>query len=158
MPGVTFTGHLNKLPYRRHHLDTTKYTENLFFYKVECGFLCILQFIGENPSILTDLIPSQTNAGCTRSTSISNSPKKTKDHPSIPTKGLTGSNTNRSSLQALLQDVRDGLIDAIVVYQLNRLSRDVRDFANIYAVLGGKHVMFISIKENIDTTTSRHLI
>lgn len=67
--------------------------------------------------------------------------------------GLTGSNTNRPMLKALLQDVKDGLIDAIVVYQLDRLSRDVRDFANIYAALEEKHVMFVSIKENIDTAT-----
>lgn len=67
--------------------------------------------------------------------------------------GLTGANTNRPMLKALLQDVRDGLIGAIVVYQLDRLSRDVRDFANIYATLEEKHVMFVSIKENIDTAT-----
>lgn len=67
--------------------------------------------------------------------------------------GLTGANTNRPMLKALLQDVRDGLVDAIIVYQLDRLSRDVRDFANIYATLEEKHVMFISIKENIDTAT-----
>ena len=40
-----------------------------------------------------------------------------------------------------------------MVYQLDRLSRDVRDFANIYALLEEHGVMFISIKENIDTTT-----
>lgn len=67
--------------------------------------------------------------------------------------GLTGANTNRPMLKALLQDIKDGLIDAIVVYQLDRLSRDVRDFANIYAALEEKGVMFISIKENIDTAT-----
>lgn len=67
--------------------------------------------------------------------------------------GLTGANTNRPMLQALLQDVKDGLVDALVVYQLDRLSRDVRDFANIYASLEEKRVMFISIKENIDTAT-----
>lgn len=67
--------------------------------------------------------------------------------------GLTGANTNRPMLKALLQDVKDGLIDAIIVYQLDRLSRDVRDFANIYASLEERHVMFVSIKENIDTAT-----
>lgn len=67
--------------------------------------------------------------------------------------GLTGANTNRPMLQALLQDVKDGFVDALVVYQLDRLSRDVRDFANIYATLEENHVMFVSIKENIDTAT-----
>ena len=67
--------------------------------------------------------------------------------------GLTGANTNRPQLKAMLRDVQDGLVDALVVYQLDRLSRDVRDFANIYAALEEKKVMFISIKEAIDTAT-----
>jgi site-specific DNA recombinase len=67
--------------------------------------------------------------------------------------GFTGANTDRPGLKRLMDDVNDGLIDALVVYQLDRLSRDVKDFANIYATLEEKNVMFISIKENIDTTT-----
>lgn len=67
--------------------------------------------------------------------------------------GFTGANTNRPGLQRLLSDIADGLVDALVVYQLDRISRDVKDFANIYASLEEKGVMFISIKENIDTAT-----
>lgn len=67
--------------------------------------------------------------------------------------GFTGANVNRPGLQRLLSDIADGLVDALVVYQLDRISRDVKDFANIYAALEEKGVMFISIKENIDTAT-----
>lgn len=67
--------------------------------------------------------------------------------------GLTGANTNRPGLKRLLADVEDGLIDALIVYQLDRLSRDVKDFANIYSILEEKGVMFISLKESIDTDT-----
>lgn len=67
--------------------------------------------------------------------------------------GLTGANTNRPGLKRLLADVEDGLIDALIVYQLDRLSRDVKDFANIYSTLEEKGVMFISLKESIDTDT-----
>ena len=66
---------------------------------------------------------------------------------------FTGANTNRPDLQRLLNDVRNGVIDVLIVYQLDRLSRDVRDFANIYAILEEHHVHFVSVKENIDTTT-----
>lgn len=66
---------------------------------------------------------------------------------------FTGANTNRPELQRMLNDIKDGLYDALVVYRLDRLSRDVRDFSNIYAMLEEHGVMFISIKENIDTTT-----
>ena len=67
--------------------------------------------------------------------------------------GFTGANTDRPGLERLLTDVRDGLVDVLIVYQLDRISRDVRDFSNIYALLEEKRVMFISLKENIDTST-----
>ena len=66
---------------------------------------------------------------------------------------FTGSDTNRPDLQRLIADIRAELIDVLIVYQLDRLSRDVRDFANIYAMMEEHHVNFISVKENIDTTT-----
>lgn len=65
----------------------------------------------------------------------------------------TGANTQRPGLQAMLSAIRDDEADALVVYQLDRLSRDVRDFSNIYELLTEHDVEFISIKENIDTTT-----
>lgn len=66
---------------------------------------------------------------------------------------FTGANTKRPDLQRLLADISAGNCDVLIVYQLDRLSRDVRDFANIYAILEEHHVKFISIKENIDTST-----
>lgn len=65
----------------------------------------------------------------------------------------TGSNTNRPDLQKLMKDIQSGLIDYLIVYQLDRLSRDIRDFSNIYAFLVEHDVQFISVVENIDTTT-----
>ena len=66
---------------------------------------------------------------------------------------FTGANTDRPDLKEMLAQIKEGLCDVLVVYQLDRLSRDVRDFANIYALLAEHNVMFISVKENIDTTT-----
>lgn len=65
----------------------------------------------------------------------------------------TGANTNRPSLQRLMTDIRTGFVDVLIVYQLDRLSRDIKDFSNIYAILEEHHVQFISVKESIDTTT-----
>ncbi len=67
--------------------------------------------------------------------------------------GFTGGNMNRPGLKRLLEDVKAGVIDVIMVYQLDRISRNVKDFSNIYALFEEKNIMFISIKENIDTTT-----
>lgn len=67
--------------------------------------------------------------------------------------GISGATTDRPDLQRLLADIRDGLVDCLVVYQLDRLSRNVRDFSNIYADLEEHGVKFISLKETIDTST-----
>lgn len=66
---------------------------------------------------------------------------------------FTGANTERPGLERLFEDIKAGHIDALIVYQLDRLSRDVRDFSNLYALLEEFNVKFISLRENIDTTT-----
>lgn len=66
---------------------------------------------------------------------------------------FSGANANRPDLKRLLHDVELGLVDVLVVYQLDRLSRNVRDFSNIYSLLDAKGVKFVSVKENIDTST-----
>lgn len=65
----------------------------------------------------------------------------------------TGANTNRPALKRMMKDIEAGIIDFLIVYQLDRLSRDVKDFSNIYSFLETHNVGFISVKENIDTNT-----
>ena len=67
---------------------------------------------------------------------------------------FTGANINRPGLQRLLADIRLKMYDALIVYQLDRLSRSVRDFSNIYAELESYGVQFVSLNEHIDTTTA----
>lgn len=66
---------------------------------------------------------------------------------------FTGSDINRPALKRMMADIESGMIDVLIVYQLDRLSRNVRDFSNIYDTLEKHHVNFVSVKENIDTTT-----
>ena len=66
---------------------------------------------------------------------------------------FSGANANRPDLKRLLSAVELGAVDVLVVYQLDRLSRNVRDFSNIYSLLDQKGVKFISVKESIDTST-----
>lgn len=66
---------------------------------------------------------------------------------------FTGANTDRPSLQRMLAEIRAGSCDVLVVYQLDRLSRDVRDFSNLYSLLEDHGVKFLSVKESIDTST-----
>ena len=52
--------------------------------------------------------------------------------------GFTGANTDRPGLKRLMEDIEDSLVDALVVYQLDRISRNVKDFADIYSDLEKK--------------------
>ena len=67
--------------------------------------------------------------------------------------GFSGANTARPGLKNLLADIDVGKIDALVVYQLDRISRSVKDFSDIWDKLEKKGVSFVSIKEQIDTET-----
>ena len=66
---------------------------------------------------------------------------------------FSGSNTNRPGLQTMMEKVYNGECDLVVVYQLDRLSRSIRDFANLYANFEDLGVHFLSIVENIDTSS-----
>ena len=44
--------------------------------------------------------------------------------------GFSGGNMERPGLKSLLEDVRNGLVDVIVVYKIDRLSRSLADFAS----------------------------
>ena len=41
--------------------------------------------------------------------------------------GFSGSNTQRPALQKLIKDINKGMIDVVIVYRLDRLSRSQRD-------------------------------
>ncbi len=67
--------------------------------------------------------------------------------------GFTGANTNRPELKRLLNDIESKAIDLLIIYQLDRLSRSVKDFSDIYAMLDDNGIIFVSVKENVDTDT-----
>ncbi len=64
---------------------------------------------------------------------------------------ISGKDTNRPQLQAMLDYVREG--DTVTVESYSRLARDTRDLLNIIDVLNKKGVAFVSQKEQIDTST-----
>ena len=65
---------------------------------------------------------------------------------------LSGANTDRPQLKAMLDYVREG--DTLYVESISRLGRSTKDLLNIIDTLTEKGVTFISNKENIDTDTS----
>lgn len=80
-------------------------------------------------------------------------PGKVDDFRIYSDEDYSGANTHRPDLQRMLHDIENNDIDVLIVYQLDRLSRDIRDFSNIYSILDEHNVQFVSVKENIDTTT-----
>ena len=59
-----------------------------------------------------------------------------------------------AGLQRLLEDVRSGKIDLIVVYKVDRLTRSLADFAKLVELLDEHNVSFVSVTQQFNTTTS----
>lgn len=67
--------------------------------------------------------------------------------------GFSGKNTNRPGFQQMMADVERGLISKIIVYRLDRFSRSLVDFYNLWEILKKHNVEFVSASEEFDTTT-----
>jgi site-specific DNA recombinase len=68
--------------------------------------------------------------------------------------GLSGGSLERPALQQLLDDVRSGRVDQIVVYKIDRLTRSLADFAKIVDVLDAAGASFVSVTQSFNTATS----
>ena len=68
--------------------------------------------------------------------------------------GWSGGNTNRPALQRMMTDIRAGLIDIVVVYKIDRLSRSLTDFAELQTEFDKYGVSFVSVTQDINTSTS----
>jgi site-specific DNA recombinase len=68
--------------------------------------------------------------------------------------GISGGTLERPALKRLLRDVEAGLVDVIVTYKLDRLSRSLIDFAKLIDIFERYNVSFISITQQFNTTSS----
>jgi site-specific DNA recombinase len=68
--------------------------------------------------------------------------------------GLSGATMNRPALQRLLSDVRERLIDVVVVYKVDRLTRSLADFAKMVEIFDAQGVSFVAVTQQFNTTTS----
>ena len=69
-------------------------------------------------------------------------------------KDLSGKNMNRPSFQRMCKDIVAGKVNAVIVTELSRLSRSVKDFCHFWDFLKEHKVKFFSLKENFDTSTA----
>jgi DNA invertase Pin-like site-specific DNA recombinase len=68
--------------------------------------------------------------------------------------GYSGGSTDRPDLQRLLDDIRSGKLDVIVVYKVDRLTRSLADFAKLVELFDAHGVSFVSVTQQFNTTTS----
>jgi DNA invertase Pin-like site-specific DNA recombinase len=68
--------------------------------------------------------------------------------------GYSGGNTNRPALTRLMDLVRAGEIDVIVIYKIDRLTRSLTDFARMAETFDKHNVSFVSVTQQFNTTTS----
>ena len=68
--------------------------------------------------------------------------------------GQTGANLSRTGLQSLLTDIESGLIDIVVIYKLDRITRTLLDFVRLMDLFQQFDVKFVSVTQNFDTGDS----
>ena len=65
--------------------------------------------------------------------------------------GVSAKNTNRPKFQEMIQDMKDGKINKIIVYKLDRLTRSIKDLETICTLLEEYHCDLESVVEEINT-------
>ena len=68
--------------------------------------------------------------------------------------GISGGTMERPGLKQLLADIACGLIDVVVVYKVDRLTRSLGDFGRIIEQFDAAGVSFVSVTQAFNTTTS----
>jgi DNA invertase Pin-like site-specific DNA recombinase len=68
--------------------------------------------------------------------------------------GYTGGNLDRPALQKLITDMEAGLVNCVVIYKVDRLSRSLLDFARLMDVFERHGVNLVSVTQPLNTTVS----
>lgn len=68
--------------------------------------------------------------------------------------GISAKDTNRPELQKMLEDIKAGLVDCVLVYRLDRLTRSVFDLYKLLEIFEQNGCKFKSATEVYDTTTA----
>lgn len=67
--------------------------------------------------------------------------------------GYSGKNINRPEFERMLKDIKNGKLTAVISYRLDRISRNIIDFANLLNTFEKHGVQYISATEQFDTST-----
>lgn len=67
--------------------------------------------------------------------------------------GQSGSKLSRPALEELLEDMRNGLFNGILVYKLDRFGRSIQHLFEMFNEFEKLKIKFVSATQNIDTST-----
>lgn len=68
--------------------------------------------------------------------------------------GISGGTTERPALQKLIEDIKMGKVDIVVVYKIDRLSRSMFDFLGLIKFFQEHDVSFVSVTQHINTDSA----
>lgn len=68
--------------------------------------------------------------------------------------GFSGGSLDRPAVQRLMADVAAGLVDIVVVYKIDRLSRSLIDFSSLFGKFEASKVDFVAVTQAFNTTSS----
>lgn len=68
--------------------------------------------------------------------------------------GYSGGNMQRPGLEKLMEDIKSGKVNIVVVYKIDRLTRSLMDFAKLVETFDKHQVTFVSVTQSFNTTTS----
>lgn len=68
--------------------------------------------------------------------------------------GYSGKNTDRPKFQEMMSQMRAGAFTHLLVWKIDRISRNLLDFATMYNELKALGVTFVSKNEQFDTSTA----
>ena len=101
-----------------------------------------LSSVESQAKICSSYIASQEHRGWLKSAALYND------------EGVSGASLVRPNLQRLLRDIETGLVDVVVVYKLDRLTRTLLDFVRLLDLFEQYGVEFVCVTQNFDTTDS----
>ena len=68
--------------------------------------------------------------------------------------GKSGKNTKRPAFERMMAKVKAGLVSHVIVYKIDRISRNLVDFSLMYDDFKYNRVTFISLNEQFDTSSA----
>ncbi len=68
--------------------------------------------------------------------------------------GWSGKNLERPEFKRMMEDIRTGLVNTVIVQKIDRITRSLRDFYDLWEEFDRYHVQFVSLHENFDSNTA----